>query len=137
MTTTLEDLQKNLDASPFIHFCGMTVTEADPEAQTLTLRMPMRPEFERIAGSKQCHGRPIASLIDTAACYVVTMGVGHGVPTIDCRIDYLRPAIDTDLIAKVAVRRVGRSIGVADVDVLNEEGKLLATGRATFSRSAG
>ena len=99
--------------------------------------MPMRPEFERGPGTGQCHGGPIASLIDTAACNVVMMVVGHGVPTIDCRIDYMRPAIDTDLIAKATARRVGRSIAVADVDVYNEDGKLLASGRGTFSTQPG
>ena len=53
--------------------------------------------MERLAGSGQMHGGPIACLVDTAACYACMLVLGHGVPTINFRIDYLRPVIDTDL----------------------------------------
>jgi uncharacterized protein (TIGR00369 family) len=59
--------------------------------------------------------------------------VGRGLPTVNFRVDYLRPAIDTALIAVARVRRAGKSVGVADVDVFNEKGVLLAIGRGTYS----
>ena len=53
------------------------------------------------------------------------------------RTDYLRPAIKTNLRAEARVRRVGRTVGVVDVDVLDDSGKLVAVGRGTFGSSTG
>jgi uncharacterized protein (TIGR00369 family) len=133
ITLTAADIQKMLDASPFNLFLGLTVVSADPVKQEVTMRSVMRPEFERRPGSKQWHGGVIASLIDTAGDFAVGMMVGRGLPTVNFRVDYLRPAIDTALIAVSRVRRAGRSVGVADVDVFDEKGSLLAVGRGTYS----
>jgi uncharacterized protein (TIGR00369 family) len=54
-------------------------------------------------------------------------------PTVNFRVDYLRPAIKTSLIITATVRRNGKSVGVVDVDVFNEQKALLAIGRATYS----
>jgi uncharacterized protein (TIGR00369 family) len=127
------DIQKMLDASPFNLFLGLTVVIADPVKQEVTMRAAMRPEFERRPGSKQWHGGVIASVIDTAGDFAVGMMVGRGLPTVNFRVDYLRPAIDTALVAVSRVRRAGKSVGVADVDVFDEKGTLLAVGRGTYS----
>ena len=107
MTTPLDApaLQELLDASPFISFMNLTVVSADPEAQELTVTMPLRPEFERKAGTGQFHGGPIAALIDTVGDYALAMAVGGGVPTINFRTDFLRPAFNTVLTATAKVRR--------------------------------
>ena len=128
-----EEIQASLDASPFIAFCGLTVVSLDHGAGEITMRAPMRPEFERGAGSKQWHGGPIASIIDTVGDYSLVMLIGRGLPTVNFRVDYLRPAIDTALTVTARIRRNGRSVGVADVDVFNDAGALLAIGRATYS----
>ena len=133
---SLEELRGFFTTSPFISASGMEIAEIDPEAETLTVTMSLLPEFERFAGSGQFHGGPIASLIDTAGCFALVMLLGRGVPTINFRTDYLRPAIKTSLTAKAQVRRVGRTVGVVDVDVVNDEGKLVAVGRGTFGSNA-
>ena len=133
----IKTLQSYMDASPFIHNAEMQVTEADPVSEILTVTMPLKPEFERQAGSGQFHGGPIASLIDTAGCFALIMILGHGVPTVNFRTDYLRPAIDTDLKAVASVRRVGRIVGIVDVDVFDDQERLLAVGRGTFGSQSG
>jgi len=132
-----EELQRFMDASPFIRSTGMQIEAADPRAETLTVRMALRPEFERGAGTGQFHGGPIAALIDTAGCFAVVMLVGHGVPTLNFSTDYLRPAVNTSLKAVAMVRRVGRTVGVVDVDVFDDRDKLVAVGRGTFGMRAG
>ena len=128
-----EEIQKMLDASPFNLFLGLKVTAADPVKQEVTMRSEMRSEFERRPGSKQWHGGVIASVIDTVGDFAVGMMVGRGLPTVNFRVDYLRPAVDTALVAVSRVRRAGKSVGVADVDVFDEKGALLAIGRGTYS----
>lgn len=130
---TAEEIQTMLDVSPFNKFLGLTVTSADPAKQEVTMRTPMRDEFERRPGSKQWHGGVIASVIDTVGDFAVGMMVGRGLPTVNFRVDYLKPAVDTALIAVSRVRRAGKSVGVADVDVFDEKGALLAIGRGTYS----
>ena len=121
---SLEALQAYMDASPFISHAGMRVAEADHDAETLTMTMALKPEFERAPGTGQFHGGPIAALIDTAGCFGLIMVLGHGVPTVNFRTDYLRPAIDTSLRAVA-------------VDVYDDAERLVAVGRGTFGSQGG
>jgi uncharacterized protein (TIGR00369 family) len=134
---TKEELQAHLDRSPFIAFLGLKVTEADPARQQVTMTCEMKPEFERGAGTGQWHGGPIAAIIDTVGDYALAMGLRRGLPTVNFRVDYLRPAVKTKLIITAVVRRAGKSVGVVDVDVCNEQNALVAVGRATYSTLAG
>ena len=127
------ELQDRLGRSPFIAFLGLTVTEADPTRQLVTMTLAMRPEFERGPGSGQWHGGPIAAVIDTVGDYALVMMLGRPLPTINFRVDYLRPAVNTELTATARVRRAGRSVGVVDVDVTDGNGNLVAVGRAAYS----
>ncbi|UYN98025.1 MAG: PaaI family thioesterase [Enhydrobacter sp.] len=126
-----------LDRSPFISFLGLKITEADPAREQVTMACEMKPEFERGKGSGQWHGGPIAAIIDTVGDYALIMALRRPLPTINFRVDYLRPAIKTRLITTATVRRAGKSVGVVDVDVFNEQRQLLAVGRATYSTLAG
>jgi uncharacterized protein (TIGR00369 family) len=136
-TLSKEAMQAILDGSPFIRFMGMRVDEVDPQLHRVVIRMPMRPEFERAAGTGQWHGGPIAALIDTAGDFALVLSVGAGVPTINFRTDYLRPASQTDLTATATVRRAGRTVGVVDIDVHDKDGRLVAVGRGCYGTHAG
>ena len=128
----IEEVQASLNRSPFISLMQLQVVSIDQDKQQIVLKMPMRPEFERGAGTGQWHGGAIASLIDVAGDYALVMKVGGGVPTVNFRTDYLRPLMNTDMIATATVRRAGRTIAVVDIDITNDEGKLCAVGRGTY-----
>lgn len=130
---TASQLQERLEASPFIRFLGLTVLDVDPARQIVVMTLPMRPEFERMAGSGQWHGGPIAAVIDTVGDYALVMSIGQPLPTINFRVDYLRPAVNTALTATARVRRHGRSVGVVYVDVADAAGNVVAIGRAAYS----
>ena len=127
------ELQAMLDHSPFIAFLGLKVTEADPAKELVTMTCSMRPEFERGKGTGQWHGGPIAAIIDTVGDYALIMALRRGLPTINFRVDYLRPAINTGLVITARVRRAGKSVGVVDVDVFDDRKVLIAVGRASYS----
>jgi uncharacterized protein (TIGR00369 family) len=131
-----EQIQASMDRSPYIRFHRMQCESVDAEAKTVVLRMPMRPELERSAGSGQWHGGAIAALIDTAGDYALALVVGGGVPTINFRTDFLRPA-GGGLQATATIRRAGRTVGVVDVDVHDGEGRLVAIGRGCYSARPG
>ena len=128
----IEEVQASLNRSPFISFMQLQVVSIDQDKQQIVLKMPMRPAFERGAGTGQWHGGAIASLIDVAGDYALVMKVGGGVPTVNFRTDYLRPLMNTDMTATATVRRAGRTIAVVDIDITNDEGKLCAVGRGTY-----
>lgn len=130
---TAAELQERLEQSPFIRSLGLVVTEADPARQSVTMKLTMKPEFERVAGSGQWHGGPLAAVIDTVGDYALVMSIGRPLPTINFRVDYLRPAVNTALTVTARVRRAGRSVGVVDVDVLDSAQNVVAIGRATYS----
>ena len=134
---TVTDVQAMLDASPFIRGCGMKVSRLDAGALEIAVTLPMRPEFERRAGTGQWHGGPIAALIDTAGDYALALHAGGPVPTINFRTDYLRPAMNTTLTAAARVRRAGRTVGLVDIDVTDDAGRLVAVGRGTYGARAG
>jgi uncharacterized protein (TIGR00369 family) len=128
-----EELQERLSRSAFIDFLNLTVLGTDPEKGEVVMRADMRPEFERLKGSGQWHGGPLAAIIDTVGDYALVMLLGRPLPTVNFRVDYLRPAVDTALVVTATVRRSGRLVGVVDIDVANEAGQLLAIGRATYA----
>lgn len=127
-----EQLQERLLRSPFNAFLNLEVLTSDLEKQELVVHLKMRPEFERIAGSGHWHGGPIAAAIDVTGDFALAMLIGNPLPTINFSVDYLRPASGRLTLA-ARVRRRGKTVGVVDVDVLNESGLLLAVGRASYS----
>lgn len=126
-----------MKSSPFISFMALELVSADAEQGRLTMKMPMRAEFERGAGSGQFHGGPIAALIDTVGDFAVAFVVKGGVPTINFRVDYLRPSAGAFLVASASVRRVGRTIGVVDIDVYDDQNRLTAVGRGCYGAQPG
>ena len=93
----------------------------------------MRPEFERGKGTGQWHGGPIAAIIDTVGDYALIMALRRGLPTINFRVDYLRPAIKTsaDHHRHGAPQRQERRR--RRCRRLQRQKALLAIGRATYS----
>jgi uncharacterized protein (TIGR00369 family) len=134
---TAEQIQGSMDGSPYIRFHQMRCERVDHATQTIVVQMPMRPELERAPGSGQWHGGAIAALIDTAGDYALALVVGGGVPTINFRTDFLRPAVGDRLQATATIRRAGRTVGVVDVDVHDRDGRLVAVGRGCYSAKPG
>jgi uncharacterized protein (TIGR00369 family) len=134
---SVEQVQAIFDASPFLGFLQLRAVALDHDAGTLTVTMPMRPELERRIGTAQFHGGPIAAFIDIVGDFAVGMTVGGGVPTINLRIDYLKPAVGTLLTGTARVRRTGRTVALVDVDVHDEKQSLIAVGRGTYSPQRG
>lgn len=133
----LEQLHALLQSSPFHQLFDLSCVRLDREAGELEILMRYTPAVERAAGTRQYHGGAIASLIDIAGDYALWAVLGHGVPTINVRIDFLRPASATDLRAVTRVRRAGRTVGVVDIDVLDDQSRLIAIGRGTYGTKEG
>jgi hypothetical protein len=64
----------------------MEVKDVNEDKQQITIDTPMRPEFERGAGTGQWHGGPIAAEIDTVGDYAAALVLGRTLPTVIFRV---------------------------------------------------
>src|SRR5262245_17355777 len=119
----------DLAESPFHRFLGLELVRS--EAGLFEIRVPSRPEFLRADGEDWIHGGVMSAAIDIAGDYAVATETGGDVPTVDLRVDYLRPARGSLLVTARAVK-VGRTLGVADIEVRDDAGRLVAIGRGTY-----
>lgn len=132
----IETLAAVFNSSPAIRHLGMKAIAAEPDG-AVRAELPLKPDHERAPGSNQFHGGPIAAFIDTLGDLAVGLAVGGGVPTMNLRIDYLKPAFGPQLVGIARIRRRGRSIAVADVDVTDASGSLVAVGRGAYQALVG
>jgi uncharacterized protein (TIGR00369 family) len=80
------------------------------------------------------HGGAVASLIDNAAFWSSFCEIeqGLGITTVDLNINYLAPVQTGRLTAKGRRIKLGRTIGLGEALVLDEQGKLVAHGTSKF-----
>ena len=130
---TVDEMQTMITRSSFNRLFAPEIVEADHDAGQLTVSVRMSGHLERQPGTKQWHGGALSAVVDIVGCYTLAMVVNDLCPTINFRIDYLRPAVETDLVAVGKIIQVGKSVGVVDVEVLNGDTKVVAVGRTTYS----
>jgi uncharacterized protein (TIGR00369 family) len=123
-----------VDHSPFHRLIGLVLLRA--EDGEVEMRLPWQEAFGRSDRSDWYHGGILSALIDIAGDYAVASRLGRWVATIDLRVDYLRPARRGDLVARARAVKVGRTVGVADVELLDDKGAVVAIGRCAYSTSA-
>jgi uncharacterized protein (TIGR00369 family) len=80
------------------------------------------------------HGGVFATIIDAAAFWAVFSEAPQGtaMTTVDLKLNYLAPAVKGKLIAEGRTVKLGRTLGLGEAKVFNEEDKLLAYGASTL-----
>jgi uncharacterized protein (TIGR00369 family) len=132
--TLISRLQHELSHPPFHALLQLEAVSVDPSSGTVVIRLPYSTTFRRATDSGDVHGGVLAAFIDIAAHAAVAVQIGSMAPTIDLRVDYLRPAGACDLYAIARTLRVGRAIARADVEISPAVGEApFAVGRGTFS----
>ncbi|MBI3457508.1 MAG: PaaI family thioesterase [Candidatus Rokubacteria bacterium] len=126
-------MKLTVDGSPFHRLIGLELVRA--EEGEVEMRLGWREEFRRADGSDWYHGGIISALIDIAGDYAIASRLGRWVPTIDLRVDYLRPAREGTLTAVARAVKVGRTVGVADIELRDAKGAVVAIGRCAYSTS--
>ena len=83
------------------------------------------------------HGGVITSLADSAGINAVmtTLQKNERALTLEMKINFLLPAKDTEIYAEAKVVHRGKRIAVADVEVKNIEGRLIAKAIVTCTIS--
>ena len=130
--TPLERLEHCLTYPPHNAWMGarpLGVNEAD---RTVEVGLRVRPQFSLDPKTLVVHGGVLATLIDMTAHAAVAVWHGAVTPTVTLQVDYLAPATAPELVARGMLRKLGRSIARADVEVRAGE-RLFTLGRGTFS----
>jgi uncharacterized protein (TIGR00369 family) len=120
-----------VDRSPFQRLIGLELVQAEDGA--VEMRLPWRDELGRSDGSDWFHGGVISALIDIAGDYAIASRLGRTVPTIDLRVDFLRPARRGDLRAHARAVKIGKTVGVADIELRDANDAVVAIGRCAYS----
>ena len=127
---TPEQAQQLLARAPFHQWLGITVLAVQDDG--IELKATWREEWVVNPDRRYTHGGVLAALIDVAADWAMVTRTGRGVPTIDMRVDYHAAAMPGDLMARGRIIKWGNTFSVAEAQVFDEGGKLLASGRGTY-----
>ena len=135
--STFEFVRDNIAQTPFHQWLLPELTEVDEAAGSVTVRLAVRPELCRLPGRLEVHGGIIAAMVDIAGHASVCAKVRHTVATLDMRVDYLRLAGGTHLLSTATVVKLGRTIAVSDVRIVDDQQRLVAIGRAAYLTASG
>ncbi len=126
----MEKIRKILDESEFIKMLGIEISELDDDHALG--RMPFKSLYLNPYGSM--HGGCLYSLADTVAGSLAN-SMGGNVMTVEGKLSFLEAAWDTQYVYCLArLRRCGSHLINVDVDITDDNKKLLDCGNFTFFR---
>ena len=81
------------------------------------------------------HGGITSTLIDTAMAFAVRTMLPGGEPTatVDLTVHFLRPHFEGAAVCRAKVVKPGKRFFNVSAEVINEDGKLIATGISTYT----
>jgi len=117
---------------PFSKMIGMRLIDLQPDVAVIEI--DMRDELRQPSGV--LHGGVTASLIDTAMAFAVRtrLALHEATATIDLTVHYMRPHIDGKFRCTAKIVRAGKRIFTVSADVVNSDGKHIATAVSTYTR---
>jgi len=120
---------------PFNRLVGIKVRSLD--RGRCKLYIPYRPELLGDSRRKAIHGGVLSMLIDTCGGFAIwsMCDVDVRIATIDMRVDYLKPAVETGLVAEAIVKLLGNRVGNAQIAVYPEGNpdSIIAEGRGVYN----
>jgi acyl-CoA thioesterase len=99
-------------------------------ATTLQLDLSQK----HMSRANRVHGGVLFTLLDSALGRAILNALpdGRGCATVEIKINYFRPVQGGRVTARGWKRELTKSLGYAEGEVLNEEGKVLARASGTF-----
>lgn len=127
------DNKLDFNSDPFHKYLGLTLEET---AQNFA-RVKLKIGTNTPSGiNNSVHGGVLATMIDMAAVTAVFASMRENdIPggTADLQISYLRQAHGDWLEAKADVLKKGRQLATIQVEIMNNEGTLCASGRVLYA----
>ena len=106
---------------------------------------PGRAVFEMDVGPRHAnpmgtlHGGILCDIADAAMgiAYASTLGEGESFTTLELKINFFKPVWSSKLRAEGRVVKKGKTVGMAECDVVDEKGSLVARASSTCMTLAG
>lgn len=126
----IEKLKARFDRSPFTRWLNLEPIKVSDEGVEFAL--DTRPELKGSPVRDSLHGGVLAALLDIACSFSLIILDGGDYVTVDLRTDYHRASKGGRLHVKGRIVRQGRQLSTTEARVEDEEGVLIASGRAVF-----
>jgi uncharacterized protein (TIGR00369 family) len=133
MSTMLEHARRiiagDLPPAPFPAMVGMKLTAVEPGRA----RMEVTVDARHANPMGTLHGGVPCTLADSAMgiAYASTLAEGESFTTLELKINFLRPVWSGRLVAEGTVVQRGRTVGLAECSVTDEQGRLIARASST------
>ncbi len=125
-----EEVKKVTSASPYYRLLGMEVVEIGGGESRIKMRF--KQELTHPYGI--VHGGAIASLGDSAvAMALIGLDPRDRITTIEFKVNFFAPVSQGELEAHARIIHKDSKTAVGDVEIRNEEGKMVAKVLATYS----
>ena len=127
----VEAVRAAINTSPYFSLLSMGVVDLTPGFSHLEI--PVNP-VHHLQPFGMVHGGVYASLIDAAgfwAAFSLT-SPDLGLTTVELKINYLAPTASGLLVAKGRCIKHGKTLALAEAQVLDDQGRLLAHGTTTL-----
>jgi uncharacterized protein (TIGR00369 family) len=123
---------RQLTEGPFSALLGLTITTA--AEGKVEVQMPFHPRLLNYGPPDvPVHGGAIASLADFAACAAIwTLKATQRSATISLTVNYVAPAIQSELLATAIVRHQGKRIASISVAIRDRNDNLIADALVTY-----
>jgi uncharacterized protein (TIGR00369 family) len=121
-----------LHNNEFAKMIGMKLVEMKPNEATIEIEM--RDDLRQPHGL--LHGGVTATLIDTAMAFAVitVLTREEKASTVDLSVHYLRPHTEGKFSCTAKIVRAGKRFLTVSAEVINEQGKLIATALSTYTK---
>lgn len=108
---------------------GLEIVDSEPGA--VTIEMDAGPEHANPMGT--LHGGIVCDVADAAmgASFASTLEAGESFTTLELSTNFLRPVREETVRAEGAVVHRGRTVGLVECELTNEDGKPVAYAKST------
>ncbi len=126
----VEAIKGVVNTSPYFRLISMEIKNLEFGHTRLEVTL----EEKHLQPFGMVHGGVFASLVDAAAYWALYAEVDEGkwMTTVEMKLNFLAPAQAGKLVAEGRRIKLGRTLGLGEASVVDEEGKLLAHGIGTF-----
>jgi uncharacterized protein (TIGR00369 family) len=116
---------------PAARTLGWQLAKVDPDAGTVRIAFAARPEFANPTGAIQ--GGFLAAMLDDTMgpALICTLPADQFAPTLELKVNFLRPAKPGRLVGTGRVVHKGGTIAFLAGELADESGQVLATATAT------
>ena len=126
----LKRIREIVSTSPYFELLSMKLVDAGVGYSAVEIDLTQK----HLQPFGMVHGGVFSSIIDAAAFWAVYFRIEDqeaGMTTVDLKFNYLAPAQSGKLIARGRQIKLGRTLGYADAQVVDQDEKILAHGSST------